>query len=71
MKEKFSYEKTDDIHQYLLDSTHWMIIRSHEDGLHLHMKDNFDWILMATWLSHNDGMYKIIVKEVNRLKKLK
>jgi hypothetical protein len=70
MKAKFSYEKTDDIHKFLLDSKHWMIIRDHKDGLHLHMKDDMDWVLMAFWLSQNDDMYKFIVEEVNRLKKI-
>jgi hypothetical protein len=71
MAAKFSYEKSDDIHQFLSDSSHWMIIRNASDGLHLHMKDDMDWVLMAFWLSQNDEMYKTIVKEVNRLKKLK
>jgi hypothetical protein len=70
MNKKFSYEKTSDLHQLLLDSTNWMIIREHKDGLHLHMKDDMDWVLMALWLSQNDDMYKYIVKEVNRLKKI-
>jgi hypothetical protein len=71
MASKLSREKTDDIHQYLLDSSNWMIIRNASDGLHLHMKDYMDWGLMAIWLSKNDEMYKSIVTEVNRLKKLK
>jgi hypothetical protein len=70
MNKKFSYEKTSDLHQLLLDSTNWMIIREHKNGLHLHMKDDMDWVLMAFWLSQNDDMYKYIVKEVNRLKKI-
>jgi len=70
MNKKYSYEKTSDLHQLLLDSTNWMIIRHHQDGLHLHMKDDRDWVLMAFWLSQNDDMYKYIVKEVNRLKKI-
>lgn len=68
MKAKFSMEKTDDIHQLLLQSSNWMIIRNHSDGLHLHMKENTDWILMAIWLAKNDEMYKFIVKEVNEIK---
>jgi hypothetical protein len=69
MKQIFSYEKTDDLHKFLLDSTNWMIIRINKDGLHLSMKDDMDWVLMAVFLAHNDEMYNAIVKEVNILKK--
>jgi hypothetical protein len=71
MKAKFSYEKTDDLHKFLLDCSNWMIIRINEDGLHLHMKDDMDWVLMAVFLAHNDEMYNAIVKEVNILKNRK
>jgi hypothetical protein len=69
MKAKFSYEKTDDLQEFLLDSSNWMIIRINKDGLHLSMKNDIDWVLMAVFLANNDEMYKAIVKEVNILKK--
>jgi len=69
MKAKINYEKTDDLHKFLLDSSNWMIIRIDKDGLHLHMKDDMDWVLMAVFLAYNDEMYNAIVKEVNILKK--
>jgi hypothetical protein len=64
------YQKTSDVTNMLHNSTDWLIIRSDDEGIHIHMNKGWESLSLIPIFLHGDNeIYKEVVAIVNKLKK--